>query len=442
MTDTSNRRLLIVDDTAGIHEDFRKVLGLAAPAQSASTSENALFDEVDAAPANAAQAEISYTIDSAFQGEQALERVIAARKDNLPYALAFVDMRMPPGWDGVQTIRKLWEVEPDLQVVVCTAFSDYTWPEMVAHLGRSDRLLILKKPFDAVEVCQLAAALTEKWNVTADARRHLQSVVRAELEARAYASSLETVNRALESSWAQAENELKRKREFVLSMATEVLAPTQALLLKNIDLAGLERGDGAALAALDAAGDHATSIVGAIATIIELAAIDAGSVRADHAPCSIGALAEEICASARRQAAGKPVTIACRRLPGVPATITSDEPRVRRVLTELVGNALRNTAHGTVHVEGAPQGVLGSPPSAVRITISDTGSGLSRESYAHLFEPFAGALRGTNVDARAGLGLALCKRTATLLGGELNYEPRDEPGAQFALVLPLNATNG
>ena len=67
-----------------------------------------------------------------------------------PYAMAFVDVRMPPGWDGVQTIKKMWEVDPDLQVEICTAFADYSWDEMIEELGESDRLLILKKPFDLV----------------------------------------------------------------------------------------------------------------------------------------------------------------------------------------------------------------------------------------------------------------------------------------------------
>ena len=66
--------------------------------------------------------------------------------------MAFIDVRMPPGWDGIETTGRIWEVDPEIQVVICTAFSDYSPDEMLAKLGRSDRLLILKKPFDNVEV--------------------------------------------------------------------------------------------------------------------------------------------------------------------------------------------------------------------------------------------------------------------------------------------------
>ena len=77
--------------------------------------------------------------------------------------MAFVDVRMPPGWDGVETIARIWEVYPELQIVVCTAYSDYSWEEMRAKVGQPDNLVVLKKPFDNVEVQQLAHALTKKW---------------------------------------------------------------------------------------------------------------------------------------------------------------------------------------------------------------------------------------------------------------------------------------
>ncbi len=76
--------------------------------------------------------------------------------------MAFVDVRMPPGWDGVETTARIWEKYSDLQVVICTAYSDYSWEDMLKRLGYSDRLVILKKPFDTIEVLQLAISMTEK----------------------------------------------------------------------------------------------------------------------------------------------------------------------------------------------------------------------------------------------------------------------------------------
>ena len=156
-----NRRILVIDDTRSIHEDFRKILlATKAPASSDVTDlESALFGE------SAKTDTVGYELDSAYQGEEGLELVKRAVNAGRKYALAFVDMRMPPGWDGVQTIEAIWKVDPDIQIVICTAYSDYSWEEILKKFGSGDRLLILKKPFDTAEVCQLACALTEKWHL-------------------------------------------------------------------------------------------------------------------------------------------------------------------------------------------------------------------------------------------------------------------------------------
>src|SRR2546430_8197402 len=166
---SGSRRILVIDDNLAIHEDFRKILG-GNPASAHS------LDEAEAALFGVPQAEINspcFEMDSAFQGKEGLQRVQEALQRGDPYAMAFVDVRMPPGWDGIETTLKMWEVYPDLQVVICTAYSDYSWDEMIAKVGRSDRLVILKKPFDNVEVLQLANALTEKWRLLQQAKARL-----------------------------------------------------------------------------------------------------------------------------------------------------------------------------------------------------------------------------------------------------------------------------
>ncbi len=162
---TKNRRILLIDDTHSIHEDFRKILGniVSETGKKLDELESSLFDAPEVVKAPSANA--SFELESAFQGQDGWKMVQEAVEKKTPFAMAFVDMRMPPGWDGVETISKIWEIDPDLQVVICTAYSDYSWDEMMEKLGQSDRLLILKKPFDSVEVLQLAHALTEKWDL-------------------------------------------------------------------------------------------------------------------------------------------------------------------------------------------------------------------------------------------------------------------------------------
>ena len=93
--------------------------------------------------------------------------------------MAFIDMRMPPGWDGVETVERLWQEDPRLQIVFCTAYSDYSWKEVLPRLDVRDRLLILKKPFDPIEVYQFANALTTKWQMTEQAAFKMESLEQA-----------------------------------------------------------------------------------------------------------------------------------------------------------------------------------------------------------------------------------------------------------------------
>jgi nitrogen-specific signal transduction histidine kinase/CheY-like chemotaxis protein len=160
-----NRRILVVDDNPAIHSDIRKIL---CPRRTEDTSvsdlEGILFDE-----APKSRDSLTFELFSAHQGQEALEMVRRSLQEGSPYALAFMDVRMPPGWDGIETISRIWEVDPSIQMVVCTAYSDYSWEEMRSRLGQPESLVVLKKPFDNVEVQQLAHALTRKWQLNVQA---------------------------------------------------------------------------------------------------------------------------------------------------------------------------------------------------------------------------------------------------------------------------------
>jgi diguanylate cyclase (GGDEF)-like protein/PAS domain S-box-containing protein len=164
-------RLLIVDDNESIHDDLKKILAPAEIDSQLAADEAILFGT---APAPAA----AFEIDSAFQGRDGLACVVRARAEDRPYSLAFVDVRMPPGWDGIETIGHLWKVDPDLQVVICTAHSDYNWHDISKCLGMSDNFVVLKKPFDIIEVTQLAHAMTAKWASMQQARMRMHELDR------------------------------------------------------------------------------------------------------------------------------------------------------------------------------------------------------------------------------------------------------------------------
>jgi len=176
---TGQKRILIVDDNAAIHEDFCKVLGIKQRNPVLEELETAIYGMTEV---NTAESETTaYMIDSAYQGEQALELVRDAVKNHQPYALAFVDIRMPPGFDGIETVQQIWQIDPNVQIVICTAYSDYSWEEITRKLKKSNHFLILKKPFDAIEIRQLATSLIEKWELKKQVEHqidHLQICVK------------------------------------------------------------------------------------------------------------------------------------------------------------------------------------------------------------------------------------------------------------------------
>ena len=168
-----NRRILIVDDSPAIHDDFKKILVRCNPAgNDFESAEASLFGPPEAGGGD----ELDFELTSALQGEEALATVRTAVKAGRPFAMAFVDVRMPPGWDGIETIVQLWRADPDLQIVLCTAYSDYSWKEMCARIGATDQMVILKKPFDAIEVLQLASALAKKWSLLQQTRSKVQDL--------------------------------------------------------------------------------------------------------------------------------------------------------------------------------------------------------------------------------------------------------------------------
>lgn len=174
-----NTRILIVDDNESIHDDFRKVLIHERSEEHVELDEleAELFGEDEKPDAEKNDSlQTKYELDFAFQGQEAFAMADKAVKENRPYALIFMDVRMPPGWDGIETISRIWLKHPYVEMVLCTAYSDYTWDDIIEKLGSTDKLLFLRKPFDAVAVQQMALSLVKKWNLGEQARNYVKNL--------------------------------------------------------------------------------------------------------------------------------------------------------------------------------------------------------------------------------------------------------------------------
>lgn len=158
-----NRRVLVVDDDPQIHVIMRRVLTLPPPC------------------ANKSAADVRFEMTSAICGEEAEVLVRQAESAGQPFAMAFVDMNMP-GLDGTATLGRLWHISPELQAVVCTGAADKAMTELLGRFGHTDQLIILKKPFEMLEVFQLANAMTSKWRHFVGLQHHLANLEAAIFE--------------------------------------------------------------------------------------------------------------------------------------------------------------------------------------------------------------------------------------------------------------------
>ncbi|MGD1018279.1 MAG: response regulator [Verrucomicrobiia bacterium] len=393
-----NRRILVIDDNRAIHDDFRKVLTTTNPKNSAvADAEAVLFDEKPAAEARPA-----FTVDSASQGQEGLALVQQAIKDQRPYAVAFVDIRMPPGWDGVETTQKLWEVDPDLQVVICSAYSDYSWDELMTRLGGSDRLLILKKPFDPVEVLQIANALTEKWWLHHEVIRHMDDLEQT------VAERTQQLQRAMEDLKSAQEQVIQQERLRALGgMASGIahdfnnslvgiLGLTELLLQRPESLDDKPKAR-RYLEMINTTAKDAGKIVNRLREFYRyreqreaMEVVDLNHV-----------IDEAISLTQPRwktQAQTRNISIAVQKdLEKIP-TVSGNVAELREVMTNLIFNA----------VDAMPEGGTISirthwDDTHVVLEVSDTGHGMTEEIRRRCFEPFF-TTKGAH---GSGLGLSM-----------------------------------
>ncbi len=428
MSTPVNKRILVIDDNAAIQADYRKILGSGREETPAPSAARAAFfgEPAPAAPPAAG----GFELESAYQGEEGLARARAALEARRPYALAFVDVRMPPGLDGVETARQLFELDPELQVVLCTAFADYSWEDLGRVLGRSDRLLILKKPFDPIEVVQLATALTEKWNSARRERENLADARRSELQARSYAASIATVNHALEAAQASSQATLASKCGFQGRLAA-VLQESSAALHASLELGNL-----------DSATTRCAEICNTARNLALQSGLDLNELQPAQVSYSPGALLDEVVARWRPRAQARGLQLASECLGALPLAVRGDPQLVGGIIDALVDNALRFTPSGSVRLTARlPLRDEGEEPQLL-YSVIDSGPGIPPEEQPQAFEAFVHEAGWGARGQGAHFSLHTARRLVRYLGGNLELESKPGSGCTFQLQVPAGDLAG
>ncbi|MBK5408090.1 response regulator [Pseudomonas sp. TH34] len=464
MNKPPNRRILLIDDTPSIHEDFRKILMPPVDANhELDEMETALFGD------SAKPQALAFELDSAYGGQEGLQLLCQAMQQERPYALAFVDMRMPQGWDGAQTIEELWKVDPQLQVVVCTAYSDYSWEELLFRLQGHDRLLILKKPFDNIEVQQMANTLAAKWDMARRASlqtSHLEHLVEQRTHALTLTSQalqLEIDERKqLESQLVQSEklaslgqlaagvaHEINNPVGFISSnlstldgyfkqlqqmldayqQAEEALAPGECLaqlqrLRKAMDLEFLKEDIPILI-------HESKDGIGRVARIVkdlkDFSRVDNDEkwqwANLQHGiDSTLNIVASELKYKAD-------VVKHFQKLPDIECLAS----QLNQVVMNLVINAAQamGPERGTITLSNGVEG------DQVWLEVADTGCGIAPETVQKIFDPF---FTTKPVGEGTGLGLSLSYGIVKKHHGTISVNSEVGKGTTFRVVLPIRQT--
>jgi signal transduction histidine kinase len=440
-----NNRILIVDDNPSMHDHFRKVLkgDLRAGPQLRQAEASLIGEEV------ARARELDFDLSSAYQGEEALEKVRQNLQSGKPYAMAFIDVRMPPGWDGVETVKKLWETDPELQVVICTAYSDYSWEQMLERLGFSDNLVILKKPFDNVEVIQLAFAFTKKWELKRQASLRLNELA-ALVGGRT--RELETLNSGLKREMQerlQAERLLRQaqKMEAIGQLAAGVAHDFNNILTVIHGHASMlrmrlgEQGPHAkSISEISGSAERASNLVRQLLAFSRKQLLQFRNVEIAEVVRSVSSMV--------RQLLGANFVLDIQCSPGHPP-VFADRGMIEQVIVNLTVNARDAMPRGgriliscsEVNLSEAQMGAHpeASPGHFVCLTVADTGCGMDSKTLGHLFEPF---FTTKEVGKGTGLGLATVYGIVKQHQGWIEVQSQVNQGTAFQIYFPAAEPTG
>jgi signal transduction histidine kinase len=403
------RKVLVVDDESKILDEMREIL---CPDVDSRGELQELEKNLFGCGGSQPEQKVEYQVACCQQGEEAVERVRCARDKGEPFMAVFMDVRMPPGIDGVRAAEEIREFDSDIEMVIMTGYADYDVSEISRRVKPEDKLLYLQKPIHAPEVRQLALALSSKWLMN----RHIQNQ-----------------NQALQEANEHLKEHDRLKSEFVLTVSHELRTPLT--IFKNIlsnALAGVAgklppklRGN------LEMADEAVSRLTLIISDFLDISKLDLGKMRLRQEAMSIQGLITKVTDMLRLMTNNKGIDLQVN-LPQKDALVYIDYEKMAQVLINLIDNATKFVPEqgGRIRVDVTDRF------DSIRVNVRDNGPGVPEQDWTRIFDRYEQVEKNLTANKRGtGLGLAICKELVNMHGGRIWVENNPEGGANFQFSL-------
>jgi len=419
-------RILVADDEQGIIDAYRTVIeDINPPFARRSTIEDLeakLFGEKKpVAPAP------TFTPVLCRRGEEAVETIRKAREAGEEYPVVFLDVRMPPGIDGIEAAARIRTIDPEVNIVIVTGYSDTPLKEIAARVPPLDKLYYISKPFQKMELQQFVFALTAKWRADRTARLAMEQLNQ-------HCRQLEMANAAIQKERVRADAANLAKSEFLAKMSHELRTPLNAVIgFAEVMRTGAYGAIGNEryqryLEDIAFSGNH---LLGMINDLLDVSTIDVGMLKVQMENVDLDEAVQGVTSLMRIHAENAKVELNLDHQ-ATQVTLQADERRLRQVLVNLIGNAIKFTEAG-----GRVAMATRVDHDGLTLSVSDTGIGISQEDLAGIFAPFHQVDHGNSrrYDG-AGLGLTIAKSLSELMGASLEVESELGRGTIATLTFP------